>query len=86
MLRVTIELVPQGNEEQARRLRTIEIVNEHYDAPNDTCEYTVRMYTNESDGKKKGMRYMGHNAFLHRRSDGAEVCVARALKVLGVVP
>lgn len=73
MLRVTIDLVPQGDEGRTRTLRTIEIVNTGVVMTGS--EYLATMTAHDD-----ATSY--HVSFVHRRSDGVEACVRRALEAL----
>lgn len=82
MLRVTIDVVPLGDETQTRRLRTLKIVNENHEGPDDWYHYSVVELDHEGQ-KRGGARCIGRRMFVHRRSDGVEVCVRKALEALG---
>lgn len=81
MLRVTIELVPQGDTDAATTIRTIEIGNIGFEAEPDVHLYHVRMANNER-GVEHRSQFRKHATFTHARSDGVEVCVKRALEAL----
>lgn len=68
MLRVTIELVPFGDEARKRTLETIEIGNVA-DCGDELCLYEAR----------QGSRSV---EFGHNRSEGAVACVRDALEAL----
>lgn len=74
MLRVTIEIVPFGDEKAKRTIATYEIENRnsHYDA-----EPSVYSVTYDGPAGKVTA------GFTHHRKDGADACVRAAMRAVG---
>jgi len=71
-LRVTLEIVPFGVEENKRTIHTIDISNQgRVDGSTDQCSYGVVL-----DGVPMA------NTFLHYRSDGAIFLAEKVLKAI----
>lgn len=78
-LRVTLEIIPFGVEEDRRVIRTINISNISNKEPCDDPSYNT--YVVEIDEYKQ---YDGYNLrVFHKREDGAENLVYKTLEGLG---
>lgn len=71
MLRVTIELVPFGDEQRKKTIGTVELWNTG--GPEDDAHYEFDVKS--EDGSCHG------NVFHHRRADGAFALLARAFRI-----
>ena len=80
MLRVTVEIVPHGDESRAEVLQCLEIaqVAQYDDNPGGLREYAIRDTASE-EYPEWGVRLM------HLRGDGASMLAAKALKRLRLV-
>ena len=75
MLRVTIDLVPFGDESAKRTLATYEIANR---GPLDDYGEERTMYSVSYDGPKGKIE----SSFTHDRADGVDACVRAAMAAI----
>ena len=77
-LRVTLEIIPFGDEERARTIKTVNISNVTF---KEGARDNVHNYVVEVDSYKN---YNDETLRIsHNRSDGAETLVKKALEALG---
>jgi hypothetical protein len=85
MLRVTIELVPFGDDEKKTTISTLYIGNigapaAQINHPGTWRRYQVSLFDPRNDVNKEQAAQVRY--YHHKREDGAEVCVAKAIQAL----